>query len=345
MTPFTPFDAGSGRIDLARAGDPGITFDVTDAEYLALATHLWDANYPSVYVPECSAARYASRQSDRSVTCLGANTSWNAQDVDARRSDFTIKLLPKKLNVPANGSATFSVDARRARQIALGQVRHRTVTFEQDRRPASAGPAYAGHDRPWPGARWRCTKACAPADLSPRTRDDDVHDHDHQHRRSADATYVDPVRQAAATAQARSRRASSAGRVSGKDTVLVERRRFPASQPPNVADRPRNLAGRRLSAAQLPSASHQIGGVGRRHDHELQRAAVHCTAVQNWYAGRLSRATATSSSAAARARITRSTTRTSRTRSGRTTRWRCSGPTSTRPRPGALRIGTLDRRR
>jgi subtilisin family serine protease len=51
VTPFTPFDAGSGRIDLRKAWDPGLTFDETAANYVTLQNHLWDANYPSLYVP------------------------------------------------------------------------------------------------------------------------------------------------------------------------------------------------------------------------------------------------------------------------------------------------------
>ena len=33
VTPATPFDDGSGRVDLNVAGDPGLTFDVTAVDY------------------------------------------------------------------------------------------------------------------------------------------------------------------------------------------------------------------------------------------------------------------------------------------------------------------------
>ncbi len=51
VTPATPFDYGSGRVDLNVAGNPGLTFDETVANYVALQNELWNSNYPSLYVP------------------------------------------------------------------------------------------------------------------------------------------------------------------------------------------------------------------------------------------------------------------------------------------------------
>lgn len=48
--PFTPFDAGSGRIDLGAVGAPVVTFDASAADYLTHAGELWRANYPSLYL-------------------------------------------------------------------------------------------------------------------------------------------------------------------------------------------------------------------------------------------------------------------------------------------------------
>lgn len=50
-TPADPFDYGSGRVDLARAGDPGLTISDSTASFLALQNELWNANYPSLYLP------------------------------------------------------------------------------------------------------------------------------------------------------------------------------------------------------------------------------------------------------------------------------------------------------
>ena len=51
VTLSDPFDRGSGRIDLSKAGDPGLLFDETGANYVALQSSLWDANYPSLIAP------------------------------------------------------------------------------------------------------------------------------------------------------------------------------------------------------------------------------------------------------------------------------------------------------
>lgn len=51
VTPTTPFDDGSGRVNLNAAGNAGLTFDATASQYIARQNDLWNANYPSVYVP------------------------------------------------------------------------------------------------------------------------------------------------------------------------------------------------------------------------------------------------------------------------------------------------------
>ncbi|MGH9217493.1 MAG: S8 family serine peptidase, partial [Acidimicrobiales bacterium] len=54
VAPADPFDVGSGRVDLTKAGDPGLTFDETAANYAAgAATPLQriDLNTPSVNAP------------------------------------------------------------------------------------------------------------------------------------------------------------------------------------------------------------------------------------------------------------------------------------------------------
>ncbi|GAA0583137.1 S8 family serine peptidase [Kribbella sandramycini] len=54
VTPADPFDTGGGRIDLTKAGDPGLTLDETAANYAASATDALnriDLNLPSVNAP------------------------------------------------------------------------------------------------------------------------------------------------------------------------------------------------------------------------------------------------------------------------------------------------------
>ena len=54
LAPADPFDVGGGRVDLTKAGDPGLTFDETAANYVASAgtpsTRI-DLNTPSVNAP------------------------------------------------------------------------------------------------------------------------------------------------------------------------------------------------------------------------------------------------------------------------------------------------------
>ena len=46
----TPYDVGSGRLDVLKASAPGITFDVPANDYLTFRNALWQTNYPSLYL-------------------------------------------------------------------------------------------------------------------------------------------------------------------------------------------------------------------------------------------------------------------------------------------------------
>jgi subtilisin family serine protease len=74
-TAADPFDVGGGRVDLTRAGDPGLTFDETAADYTAAAgtpMERIDLNTPSVNAPTMpgviSTTRTARNVSDRILT-------------------------------------------------------------------------------------------------------------------------------------------------------------------------------------------------------------------------------------------------------------------------------------
>jgi subtilisin family serine protease len=74
-TAADPFDVGGGRVDLTRAGDPGLTFDETAADYAAAAgtpMERIDLNTPSVNAPTMpgviSTTRTARNVSDRILT-------------------------------------------------------------------------------------------------------------------------------------------------------------------------------------------------------------------------------------------------------------------------------------
>lgn len=122
-TEATPFDVGSGRIDLKTAWNPGLTFDETAENYLALQNNLWDANYPSLYVPVMPGEITV----ERTVTnVLGKKGTWKFKVKGPKDLEITV---PKKIEVPKDGSVTFSITVD-ARDVPLGEVRHATLILE-----------------------------------------------------------------------------------------------------------------------------------------------------------------------------------------------------------------------
>jgi len=117
VTPADAYDYGSGRIELRKAGDPGITFDETGANYRALETELWHANYPSVYHPNMP-GRITLQRTARDVT--GADNTWSLW-TSKDQTDWRI-IVPSTLFVPADGEATFDITIDAGR-VPLGEVR------------------------------------------------------------------------------------------------------------------------------------------------------------------------------------------------------------------------------
>jgi uncharacterized repeat protein (TIGR01451 family) len=102
-TPATPFDDGSGRVDLSKAGDPGLTFDVKGADYANHATDLWNLNYPSLYIPDMPGIISITRTAHNTLT---TPTTWSLSVQGA--SGFTVS-VPPTLTVPAQGDGAFSI--------------------------------------------------------------------------------------------------------------------------------------------------------------------------------------------------------------------------------------------
>lgn len=117
VTPSTPFDDGSGRIDLNVAGNPGLTIDETAANYRAYQDALWNANYPSIYHPALPGAITVQR-TVKSV--LNRTSAWEIKATAG--NDWSIS-VPANIQVPANGTATFNIRID-ARNVPIGQVRH-----------------------------------------------------------------------------------------------------------------------------------------------------------------------------------------------------------------------------
>jgi hypothetical protein len=104
VTPADPYDMGSGRLDLTRAGDPGLTLDVSADQYASGRGHLQDLNYPSISMPSMpgrlSATRVVHSELDEDAT-------WSASAEAPAGVRVTIN--PPKINVPARGYASFVV--------------------------------------------------------------------------------------------------------------------------------------------------------------------------------------------------------------------------------------------
>lgn len=117
VTPSTPFDDGSGRVDLTVAGNPGLTIDETAANYIAYENALWNANYPSIYHPDLPGAITLQRTLK---SLLPNNSGWEVKATAG--SDWSIS-VPANIRVPGNGTATLDIRID-ARNVPMGEVRH-----------------------------------------------------------------------------------------------------------------------------------------------------------------------------------------------------------------------------
>ncbi|MFN8503947.1 S8 family serine peptidase [Kouleothrix sp.] len=103
QTPATAFDMGAGRIDLTRAGDPGLTLDVPADDYAGGKDRLAALNYPSIALPSFPGRQSVAR-SLRSV--LDHDSSWAL--TASAPAGAAISLTPAVLNIPAHGTASFT---------------------------------------------------------------------------------------------------------------------------------------------------------------------------------------------------------------------------------------------
>lgn len=104
LTPFDPFDAGAGRVQLQRALDPGLTFDVPVADYVAHENDLWSVNLPSVFLPADAPDQVVVTRRPRSE--LGASATWQI-NVTAP-PDVSI-MAPASIALAPGSSTTFPI--------------------------------------------------------------------------------------------------------------------------------------------------------------------------------------------------------------------------------------------
>lgn len=114
-TAADPFDLGGGRIDLARAADPGLVFDVSAADYEAGQDDPVNMNLPGLGFGNVAGVATITRTA---TSLVAVDSTWTV-NVDAP-GGVQITVSPDPLVVPANGTATFTVSVD-ATEVAEGQ--------------------------------------------------------------------------------------------------------------------------------------------------------------------------------------------------------------------------------
>jgi subtilisin family serine protease len=96
-TPADPFDVGGGRVDLTKAGDPGLTFDETAVNYAAAGgdpLHRIDLNTPSVNAPTMpgviSTVRRVRNVTNQTLTYTVGTQSPAGTSISVRPSRFAL---------------------------------------------------------------------------------------------------------------------------------------------------------------------------------------------------------------------------------------------------------------
>ena len=115
VTPVDNFDAGSGRIDLNVAGNPGLSISDSTASFLAYEDNLWNANYPSLYIPNMPGEMTVERtlQSE-----LDVDAFWY---VTVEADDGLIVNVPPVVGIRAGRDTTMSINVD-ASNVGLGET-------------------------------------------------------------------------------------------------------------------------------------------------------------------------------------------------------------------------------
>jgi len=120
VTAPTPFEVGSGRLDLAKAVKPGLTFDVPGPEFDTHKSDLWNVNYPSVYVPAMPALLTVQR------TAHGEVSKETTFALSVTSAPDLLVGAPAELAVPPGADVPFSITLD-ASAVPPGGVRHASL--------------------------------------------------------------------------------------------------------------------------------------------------------------------------------------------------------------------------
>lgn len=119
----TPFDTGSGSIRPSWADQVGFTISAEAGDFVSLEDELWDANYPSLYVPNLAGSISVSRTL---TDVSGVDSTWSVA-VEAP-ADLQLQVTPRPVEIAAGGDTevSFFIDAR---EVPFGESRHAEVLF------------------------------------------------------------------------------------------------------------------------------------------------------------------------------------------------------------------------
>ena len=135
VTPGDPFDFGSGREQPFDASQVTVTIADTAANFVALEDSLWDANYPSLYVPVLAGRIIVDRtfqnQTDEDQEFEVLVDAPSDLVVEVGEVDEGAFNAQDEIEVPEGGSATFAIHVD-ARDVPLGEVRHATIQFDNE---------------------------------------------------------------------------------------------------------------------------------------------------------------------------------------------------------------------
>ena len=129
-TPADPLDLGAGRIDLTKAGDPGLTFDVSAREFLDAGMKQGadiDLNMPSIYVPRLAGSitttRVATNATDQRVRYRASATAPDGATISVTPKTFTLRPGQSvALSITINGVKMPTDPAGAAPTWRFGQV-------------------------------------------------------------------------------------------------------------------------------------------------------------------------------------------------------------------------------
>ena len=121
VTPFDAFDAGAGRVQLRRALDPGLTFDVPVEDYAAHERDLWSVNQPSLLLPADAPEQVVVTRRPRSE--LAQDTTWTV--TVSAPADLSI-MTPPSFSVAAGATTTFPIAIDKS-GVPRGAVRHASI--------------------------------------------------------------------------------------------------------------------------------------------------------------------------------------------------------------------------